>query len=363
MGSLGSAVTLQQLRCHCEPVRHCVLGEHLPGGAEQAWVVFRVVLRRRMVAAEQWEIISLSPGVEERRPAQTLSVFQRVGQGLALALGQQHDAEHGEYSERGEHHVVQEVATVVLQLHQWRCGCAHAARSHHQTQSATPETDRADQSGVKQTLTFWRLHFTCISSAGRVSCLPHDSRHDFTGEEHTKHGQCLRGEKPHEWQHQHQASMQVWQDKVMGMINFEIIKILKIHNRFYDRHFKISIEFMYISFRFVFEFIFVLILPGIYWGRWWLICCQCTFCLIQWIITEGKIIPNLKHIFKDVYKHIIVYTGHDTGKYNEWDVSPLQGTVCTCICICRPLSCEVAMLPTQFMYYIHFTLNEKSTNM
>lgn len=120
MATLWSAVTLQQqwLRCHCDPVRNGVLGEHFPGGTEQARVILRVVLRRWMVAAEQWEILSLSPGAEEGRTAQSLSVFQRIGQGLVLALGQQHDAEHRENSERGEHHVVQEIAGVVLQLHQ-----------------------------------------------------------------------------------------------------------------------------------------------------------------------------------------------------------------------------------------------------
>lgn len=61
---------------------------------------------------------------------------------------------------------------------------------------------------------------TCTSNASHVYRLPYDSRHDFTGKEHTEHSQSLRGEKSHQWQHQHQSSMQVWQDNVTYIIYF-----------------------------------------------------------------------------------------------------------------------------------------------
>lgn len=65
-----------------------------------------------------------------------------------------------------------------------------------------------------------KLSNALILNASHVYYLPYDSRHDFTGKEHTEHGQSLRGEKPHQWQHQHQSSMQVLQDKVICIIHF-----------------------------------------------------------------------------------------------------------------------------------------------
>ena len=74
-----------------------------------------------------------------------LAVIQRVGEGLASALRQQHDAEHGEHSEGGEDDVVQKVAGVVLELHQRGGGNAYTARREHQAQTATPGGGRSEE--------------------------------------------------------------------------------------------------------------------------------------------------------------------------------------------------------------------------
>lgn len=43
--------------------------------------------------------------------------------------------------------------------------------------------------------------------------LPNHGRHHLTGKEGTEHGESLREQQPHDREHQHQASMQIWHTK------------------------------------------------------------------------------------------------------------------------------------------------------
>lgn len=122
--------------------RHGVFGEHLFGGADEAGIVIPVVLGAVRLRAEQGWVVPVQARVEERRTPLPLSVFQRVRQRFVFALWQQHDAQDGENSEGGEDHVMQEIAAVILQLHQRRRSHSHAAGGHDQTQSPATERER-----------------------------------------------------------------------------------------------------------------------------------------------------------------------------------------------------------------------------
>lgn len=78
-------------------------------------------------------------GGEKRGPALVLTLADGVWERLALALGQQHDAEDGEDGEGGKDDLVQEVAAVVLELHQRGGGHADAARGQHQAEAPAAE--------------------------------------------------------------------------------------------------------------------------------------------------------------------------------------------------------------------------------
>lgn len=125
--------------------------------------------------AQQRQTVSVRLGQEERRSSLALAVLQGVRQRLPFALRQKHDAEHGEDGERGEDDVVQEVAAVILELHEGRGGHANAARCQHQTETAASDHG-------------W---------------------HNFTGEEGTEHGKSLREQQAHHREDQHQAALEI----------------------------------------------------------------------------------------------------------------------------------------------------------
>lgn len=79
----------------------------------------------------------MGSGGEKRRPALVLALVYGVWERLALALREQQDAEDGEHGEGGEDELVEEVAPVVLELHQRGSGHADAARGQYQTEAST----------------------------------------------------------------------------------------------------------------------------------------------------------------------------------------------------------------------------------
>lgn len=139
--SIWSSVSGQQRgvswRSHL--VGQSIFSQHPPGGRHQAGVVVRVVLGHPGPRAQQRQAVPVAAGQEERRPALVLSLLQGVGEGLAFALREQHDAEHGEDGEGGEDDVVEEVSAVVLELHQRGGGHADAACCQHQTQTTSSD--------------------------------------------------------------------------------------------------------------------------------------------------------------------------------------------------------------------------------
>lgn len=120
---------------------HGIFGEHLFGGADETGIVIPVVLGAVRLCAQQGWVVPVHAREEERRTPLPLSVFQGVRQRFVFALWQQHDAQDGENSKGGEDHVMQEIAAVILQLHQRRRSHSHAAGGHDQTQSPATEGD------------------------------------------------------------------------------------------------------------------------------------------------------------------------------------------------------------------------------
>lgn len=123
-----------------DPVRQIILGQHLPGGRNQAGIIVRIVLGHLRPRAQQRQTVSVRLGKEERRSSLALAILQGVRQRLPFALRQEHDAEHGKDCEGGEDDVVQEVAAVILELHEGRGGHANAACCQHQTETAASDT-------------------------------------------------------------------------------------------------------------------------------------------------------------------------------------------------------------------------------
>ena len=120
----------------CDPVGQLLFAQHLPGGGHQAGVVIRVVLRQRPRGEEQRDAVPVWSGGHKRGPALALALVYGVWEWLALALGEQHNAEDGEDGEGGKDDLVQEVAAVVLQLHQRRGGHADTACGKHQAEAS-----------------------------------------------------------------------------------------------------------------------------------------------------------------------------------------------------------------------------------
>lgn len=87
----------------------------------------------------------MGSGGEERGSALVLALGDGVRERLAFALGEQQDAEHGEHGEGGEDDLVEEVAAVVLELHQGGSGHADAARGQHQA-----EASAAARGGIRE---------------------------------------------------------------------------------------------------------------------------------------------------------------------------------------------------------------------
>lgn len=83
---------------------------------------------------QQRHIVPSPPA--QRGASVLLTVGQRLGQWLPLALGQQQDGQHGQQSQRGVDDVVQEVAVVVSQVHERGAETAHAAQSEHGSYTA-----------------------------------------------------------------------------------------------------------------------------------------------------------------------------------------------------------------------------------
>lgn len=120
-----------------DPVGQFLSTQHLPGGGHQAGVVIRGVVGQRPRGTQQRDAVSVWSGEEKRGSALVLALVHGVGEGLAFALRQQHNAEDREDGEGGKDDLVQEVAAVVLQLHHGGGGHAHAARSQHQAEAST----------------------------------------------------------------------------------------------------------------------------------------------------------------------------------------------------------------------------------
>lgn len=88
------------------------------------------------VALGQEEV--LLSRVEQGLPGEGLSVGQALGQGLAPRLGEQQQADDAQQRAAGEDHVVQEVALLVVQLHDGGGEHAEAGAGQDQAQASTP---------------------------------------------------------------------------------------------------------------------------------------------------------------------------------------------------------------------------------
>lgn len=97
---------------------------------------FRGLLGLWIGRGEQRHVIPPPPA--QRGPPVLLPVGQRLGQRLPLALGQQQDGQHSQQGQRRVDHVVQEVAIVVPQVHEWGAESAHAAQGEHSAHTSAP---------------------------------------------------------------------------------------------------------------------------------------------------------------------------------------------------------------------------------
>lgn len=133
-----------------DPVGQLLFTQHLPGGWHQPGVVIRVVLWQRPRGAQQRDAVPVWLGGEKRGPALVLTLVYGVRERLALALGEQHNAEHGEDGKGGKDDLVQEVAAVVLKLHQRGGGHADAARGQHQAEASTADRGELERGQGEQ---------------------------------------------------------------------------------------------------------------------------------------------------------------------------------------------------------------------
>lgn len=77
--------------------------------------------------------------MEQGLSSEGLPVRQALGQGLAPRLGQQQQADDAQQSAASEDHVMQEVAFLVVELHDGGGEHAKASAGQDQTQASTPE--------------------------------------------------------------------------------------------------------------------------------------------------------------------------------------------------------------------------------
>lgn len=80
----------------------------------------------------------LLPGVERRPAGEGLAVGQALGEGLPPRLRQQQQADDAQQRAAGEDHVVQEVALLVVELHDGGGEHPEAGARQDQTQTAAP---------------------------------------------------------------------------------------------------------------------------------------------------------------------------------------------------------------------------------
>lgn len=90
--------------------------------------------------------------VEQGLTGEGLPVGQALGQGLPPRLGQQQQADDAQQGAAGEDHVVQEVALLVVQLHDGRREHPEASAGQDQAQTSAPahtaQTNFATAQGV-----------------------------------------------------------------------------------------------------------------------------------------------------------------------------------------------------------------------
>lgn len=91
---------------------------------------------------QQEALFSGFPGREERLAGVALAVGEGLGQRLVARLGQQENADDADESAAGEDNVVEEVALLVVQLHDGRGQHAEAGAGEDQAQPATPVVRR-----------------------------------------------------------------------------------------------------------------------------------------------------------------------------------------------------------------------------
>ncbi|TNN29255.1 hypothetical protein EYF80_060596 [Liparis tanakae] len=118
-----------------------VHGGHGGGGRlVQRRVVHPGVVPAALRLRQQEALLPGFPRREERLPGVALAVGERLGQRLVARLGQQQDADDADEGAAGEDDVVQEVALLVVQLHDGRRQHAEAGAGQDQTQPAAPVT-------------------------------------------------------------------------------------------------------------------------------------------------------------------------------------------------------------------------------
>lgn len=119
--------------------RHrCQSGRYCHGGAPGGREVQRGVVDAGVVAVALGQEEVLLSRVEQGLPGEGLSVGQALGQGLAPRLRQQQQADDAQQRAAGEDHVVQEVALLVVQLHDGGREHAEAGTGQDQAQASTP---------------------------------------------------------------------------------------------------------------------------------------------------------------------------------------------------------------------------------
>lgn len=86
----------------------------------------------------------LLSGMEQGLTGEGLSVSQALRQGLAPGFGQQQQADDAQQGAAGEDHMMQEVALLVVELHDGCSEHAKAGTRQDQAQTSTPDDSRSD---------------------------------------------------------------------------------------------------------------------------------------------------------------------------------------------------------------------------
>lgn len=114
---------------------------------------------------------------------------------------------------------MEEVATVILELHQGGGGHADTTCCQHQAEATTSDRERdGGWDGRRIKVWFSGDERNTVTSS---SHLPDHGRHHLTGKEHTELGESLREEQTHHREHQHQATTQVWHRKTTTNIVYD----------------------------------------------------------------------------------------------------------------------------------------------